>query len=288
MYGRWLPALAHLDRDWVASRVNQIFPRHRDDSSLRDAAWETYVVLCNPYHDLYEILRGEYDHAIRLVGRRTGKRARLRDPDRALGEHLVGLYWVGVLGGISESNPLGRLLASASDDIRGELMRFVGMSLRKAVEEIPPEQLGRLKSLWEFRVNAAESAGSKAGFRKEMASFGWWFAAGKFDVEWSLVQLRVAVRLADRVEPENRVVNRLAELVSDKPRESVECLAAIVKATSEEWELYGYREQAKAIIEAVLKGDDDQARRRGVDVAEHLGARGYLEFRDYVRAPRGT
>lgn len=64
VYGQWFPWLALLDPEWSSSHVNLIFPKAPDETYLRDAAWETYVVFCQPYDDVLEILKEEYEHAI--------------------------------------------------------------------------------------------------------------------------------------------------------------------------------------------------------------------------------
>jgi hypothetical protein len=63
--GRYLPNLYYLDKEWVGSRVNQIFPK--TDDKAWEAAFTGYLYSTNSvYSDLYILLRhnGHYDRAL--------------------------------------------------------------------------------------------------------------------------------------------------------------------------------------------------------------------------------
>jgi hypothetical protein len=64
VYGRWLPSLTHLDAEWIKNHVQVVFPHEERFRRYRDAAWDTYVVLCHPYSMLFDILEEEYGIAI--------------------------------------------------------------------------------------------------------------------------------------------------------------------------------------------------------------------------------
>ena len=47
---------------------------------------------------------------------------------------------------------------------------------------------------------------------------------GKFDLHWSLGQLRAVLDIVGSVEPDHLVLERLAEIAPDYPMETVHCL----------------------------------------------------------------
>ena len=55
VYGRYFPWLQHLDRDWAQTAVARIFPAEPEGAALYAAAWETYLLFCQPYRDVLPI-----------------------------------------------------------------------------------------------------------------------------------------------------------------------------------------------------------------------------------------
>jgi hypothetical protein len=41
IYGRWLPTLVYVDREWVKKNLRKIFPTDATLAHFRDAAWDT-------------------------------------------------------------------------------------------------------------------------------------------------------------------------------------------------------------------------------------------------------
>lgn len=100
VYGSQLPSLAFLDRRWVEAILPEIFPTDEDHAYLHDAAWDAYVVHPRPFGSVFQLLREEYARAVeRLEGRSPVDPAKRKrpDPEEALGEQLMILYWRGTL-----------------------------------------------------------------------------------------------------------------------------------------------------------------------------------------------
>ena len=282
VYGRWFPWLVLLDPHWAAQSVTRIFPTEETLRELRDAAWETYITFCTSYDNVFDLLREEYGRAVERIGTASSERRRLTDPDERLAGHLMTLYWRGKLDLDDPGGLLARFYVKASDSLCSHALAFVGRSLHSTEEEIAPQILDGLKLLWERRLNAARSATPPTSHIAELAAFGWWFVSAKFDDAWAIVQIKEALKLTVRVEPDHLVVERLATLAAAMPAHAVECLSLIIEGDKEGWHIHAWREHTRTILSTALQSTDDTAQQAAVDLVHRLGARGYLSFRNLL------
>ena len=95
VYGQWFPWLALLDRSWAEEYIPTIFPSGESLHHLRAAAWETYILFCRPYDDIFEILQGEYHRAIARLGEDNTKWRNTYNDEEHLADHLMTFYWRG-------------------------------------------------------------------------------------------------------------------------------------------------------------------------------------------------
>jgi len=243
---------------------------------LRDSAWTAYIVHCDAYNDVFELLRAEYLYEIDQIGKHAHVGSHLGHPDERLAAHLMTMYWRGKLR--IHDALLQDFYWKAPDKLRGYAVEFVGRSLRNDTGAVAPEILERLRDFWASRLDAARAAGAAASHVEELGRFGWWFASKKFDDEWAVGQLAEALRIAKKAEPDHLVVERLAELSASMPRKSVECLGMMVAGDKEGWGVLGWREPARKILGEAMNSADEVARTAAADLIHRLGARGYFEF----------
>lgn len=278
VYGMWLPHLVSADTAWVTSQLDRIFPKRPGQEHLRDAAWKAYILFCQPSHRVFECIKAEYSAAVdRLASMQSNNE--ITQYERGLAEHLMILYWTGELD-LGESNALlTRFYALASDPLRAHAVAFIGRSLAESQDEVPQCVIHRLERLWEARVEAAQAAVSVECFTQELANFGWWYISGRFNQHWALDQLARVIELVGTIDPDDAVLERLVPLASVKPREVIKCLAGLVKGAPEPWVIGGWRNEAKAILRAVLSSKDEQAKTIAEEVINRLVARGFVDFR---------
>lgn len=280
VYGQWFPWLVLLDRAWAVAQAGAIFPAAPERAELRDAAWETYVVFCAPYDNVFPVLEGQYAKAIERIGSLSQDRRHLADPEEQLAEHLMVFYWRGRLTLEEPGSSLGRFYEKAPDRLRAKAVRFVGRSLRETKGEVPPEIIERLTRLWGRRI--AEARATPTESVEEIANFGWWFVSGKLDETWTTQQLEEALGLAKKAEPDHLVAERLAELASRRPGQAVRCLEGLVEADREGWGILAWEGQARTILATAIRSNDTDARDAAVALIHRLGARGRLGFRDLL------
>jgi hypothetical protein len=184
VYGRHLPWLVHLDREWVLERRERLFPVDPALAPYRDAVWDTYITSWRPITETFAALGGEYDAAVDRIGRPAPKHG--PPPDEAVAEHLMVFYWLGQIPLTGEgSELLSRFFEVAEDRLRGHAIQFMGRSLRNTEGDIPHDVRDRFIALWKVRLAAARETAPN----KELAAFGWWFGSKKLDPEWAMAQL---------------------------------------------------------------------------------------------------
>jgi len=281
VYGQWFPWLVLIDPQWAASQVCRIFPRSETEAPLRDAAWETYVIFCQPYDRVWEVLYEEYRSAIGRLGTRRAGRRPLADPEERLAEHLMTLFWRGKLELEGRTGLLSLFFEKAGDPVRAHAMEFVGRALSELEGKIPPPVVERLKALWVSRMSAARS-GSLTHFAEEMSAFGWWFVSGAFDDSWALGQLRAVVDMVHDVKPLHQVAERLGRVASAYPTEAVQCLAGIVQSVRNPWAPEILRAPARPILEAAMQSRTAEARAAAEQLIHWFGRQGVMDFRDLL------
>jgi hypothetical protein len=281
VYGQWFPWLVFLDRPWASAQIARIFPE--EDPVRRDVAWETYVVFCMPYDDVFEVLEGEYAKAVERLGTGApGVRRHLADPEERLAEHLMLLYGRGKLALGPPTGLLGRFFEKAPTRVRGRAIEFIGRSVRDTKGEIPESLTQRFTALWEYRLQCARSAPAES--LEELANFGWWFVSQRFEESWSLRQLEEVLALAKRVAPRLTMMisQTLASIAARRPREAVRCLDGLVQADREGWGILASEEEVRAILGTAMGSHDTEARRLATSLIHKLGRLGHLGFRDLL------
>jgi len=282
VYGQWFPWLVLLDPNWAINSVTRIFSTEEKLRNLHDVAWETYMIFCPPYDNVFEVLRKEYDRAVENIGTASSERRRLADPDARLIVHLMTLYWRGKLNLEEPNGLLARFFAKASDDLRGRALEFIGRSLHNTKDTVEPKILYRLQALWERRIDEAHRAEAPTWHAAELTAFGWWFVSAKFNDVWAIAQLKEVLKITGNVEPDHLVLERLATLATSMPMPVVECLGLMVEGDKKGWRIRVWGEHVRAILAATLQSANEKARKAAVVLVNRLGARGYLEFQELL------
>lgn len=281
VYGQWFPWLVLLDSGWAAQNLPRIFPKEDALRGYYEAAWDTYILFCNPYDSVLDLLNEEYERAIKMLSITSEKKKRQRRSEERLAEHLMAYYWRGKLNLDDPESLISQFFEKASSSLRAHAIEFMGRSLYRTKEEIEIETLGRFQRIWEQRIDKIRNEDSKeAGI--ETSTFGWWFASGKLDDSWSIMQLKEVLNITEKIEPNHLVVERLAILVEKMPLASVECLKNMVESDKKGWHIEGWREHARTILTTAIQSDNAKAREASIDLVHILGARGFRGFRDLL------
>lgn len=272
VYGQWFPWLVLLDPAWATGRVGAIFPEDAAHAPFFWAAWGTYIVLCNPFTDVFPILRPVYLRAIVATRDAMALKVGIGErPSEHLADHLMAYYWPGEVT-LDEDDLVVRFFEAADPKLRGHALEWVGRILAQLEEAPSAEITERLTVLWEWRLSQAPLAA------EELQAFGWWFGSGQLPQDWSLQMLEKLLASSLLPEPDHMVAERLAAIADTYPVRTVQSLDRMIDLASEGWAIHGWLESARRILEAGLKSADREAKERAERVIHKLGA---LRFRDF-------
>lgn len=276
IYGEWFPWLVLLDSKWAEKNACRIFPLSERERAYFDAAWSTYISFCQPYNNVFGILREQYLHAIKIIGLKD-RIAGLYEPDNHLAEHLMTFYWRGKIELIDAI--LTEFWSKAPDSLRGHAIEFIGRAFKTTEKPVSEEIINRLKALWVKRIESAKN--SPEDHEKEMSAFGWWFASGGFDAEWAVKQLHEVLKQTKKIEVADEVLERLAAIAESYPLQAVECLRFIAEGDKEGWLISAVSNDAKKILKVAL--DNAVSEREAKKTINYLGSRGFLDFRELLK-----
>lgn len=174
VYGQHLWCLFWLDKEWVESHIDRIFPPGNDEDSIHFfvAAWDSFVMFNHFNMNLVEILYTKYVQAIENVSKGYISKTHLQ-PIESLSNHLIWEYLLSEKDLYSSGKrPLiTKFFEIAKPEDRGTacwlLWRFLSNDPSKMKSYWP-----KVRSLWEWRMQAASQANNSSDFEKEME----WFA----------------------------------------------------------------------------------------------------------------
>lgn len=278
VYGQWFPWLMLLDSAWTEAKIGAIFPV--DNPVLRDAAWLTYLALGQVYDNPFRVLRSQYSNSVSRLTFNDGddKSGWLGRPGENLGEHLMMMVGRGVLDWTNDENLVRRFFENSSIQDASHAIDFIGRLLWNESKQIPKEVVERFRLLWE-KMTSEVLAGSDE--RKLMLKpFGWWFVSGRFESAWAFMQLKCSIEAAGGIDPDYMVMERIAEIADKHPVESLEVLKALMRLDERGWNVLGWMDSARAVLQAALHVESTKA--NAIALIHELGARGHFQFRELL------
>ena len=296
IYGQLFPALASLDPDWASCKVEAIFgePGAGARDLLGEIAWTSFLHSNYSGTTSYGPLRGHYVAHVERLSESTeeskskGSDSFLRDVDKALVHHLMGLFMGGVIGfgseGAGEGNGAGAddLLSTfyerAPLRLRTEAFTSLGMALADEKSGALSDELkARCSDLVDRRLEAVRSSGELA----ELEGFSWWFKSMALEPEWQLKTLGALLEAEVPVQPDHVVAERLADLSDEHPADSASLLKAQLQAGVRNWFVAGARDSIrKILVIALAAGGDAEAHAR--ETIHVLLSRGHSDYEDLL------
>lgn len=289
VYGQLFVKLYELSPDWLESNLGRIFPVDPDYAEQRRAAWDGFLPH-RPHATSLELLRPEYERAVGHVGH-AGQPAQDQS-NRRLAEHL-SVYFLWGLVPLGSDSLITMYFENASDEQRGDVIRYVGDSFSGAEEDPPSDVVERITELWRWRNEVAGQPGNSVHMQKELAGFGWLFSSGVLDDKSALQLLTASIELCapDEIHTHgsHEVVERLETLAPGMPAEVMQCLAALlVEGESLIWTIIGSRERIRQILGTVLKSPDCDAIAAAKGLVNRLEALGHSGYADLLDDSRPT
>ena len=284
VYGYHFSTLHWLDAQWATENAGRVFPEDPQYHVLREAAWETYLTYGHGFRVAFDALEKIYAYAVNEIGKQQTDEARAHRLEKQLAWHLIALYGMGRL---SLDDPTGMIqifLARAVEPVRTHAIIEMGVYLHEAEEPLPEGMLDRLKMLWAQRIKQTQTS---VDHSTELATFGSWFASGKFDAHWSLQQLLKLFQVTGKAEPYHEVIKYLVQSSADYPEETVECLSLLIHSDTRGWETNTWQTEEEIILQNALHSNSPLAKQAAKDLINRLCALGYVQHRALL-TPKGT
>ena len=190
----------------------------------------------------------------------------------------MAYYWRGELS-LADDDLIAPFFNLTNDDLSAHALDWVGQVLFRSDAPPSPEASQRLRELWEWRDGRSIS-------KKELQTFGWWFASRRLDEDWSFTVLENVLDNAVLPEPDHLVVQTLADLSASRTAQTVRCLDNMISLASGGWSMHGWLDTARTILEAGLESSDQETRDRADRVVNRLGALGFRDFRQLFKRLR--
>lgn len=275
VYGRWMPWLLALNRNWFRSAKEQILPRDEALRGLWAAAWDANILFNQPYTNVFDELRDHYLLAIDRIEPSDDDNA--EKSDQRLVDHLINLFLLGQFD--LDSEFIVRLYSKLDARLKKRALDMIGRWLANEKYSPDSEIVKRAISFWNFRVEECRRQ-KEVSDRRELAEFGWWLRSGKFDDKWALEQTIDVLNLCHFITPDHMVMERLMNLVDRYPTLVAEVLRLMVDYRVTDYGFFGWLEDAKVLFSRLLK---TEARDIATKAIHKLGAYGFNQFGDLLK-----
>jgi hypothetical protein len=282
VYGRWYPHLYYIDPQWTSRRTDEIFPEAQDLQPWFEAAWNAYLFAHQPHDELFEHLRPKYQATLRRM--EEGGDFDLRRGED-LAEHIISFYWRGLTEETDEL--LTDFFTIANEDLRSHAVWWAGRSMEYwhfESSDDKNEVLGRLRRLWESRIEAARNPSSPQAYMDELSAFGGWFLSRQFEEEYALRRLAETLEITHWTRKYREVLARLAELSEEFTELALRCLRHLASARDTKTiSFHGEAEEsARKILEDALASGNSDLANEAQEVLNILLARELLQFQDLI------
>lgn len=272
VFGQYLPYLRYLDREWTDQHLPLIFSADEDLEPYRAAAWGAFVRFAQFDRDVITLLLPEFRHAI--IQLPADATERLGDEHTRLAEYVAQIF----LADLDDpGDPIvDAFFRRASSGHRTHAIRHIGLSMRH--HEMTPVRRQRIEQLWQQRLDGLEDADP------ELQEYGWWFSSRQLS-EDSGLELLVSTleKSAGVIDNTKEVLEAVAPLAREHQEMANRMLELLIAGS--EWYVLDYsRDATRAVLEAVLEGDDEPAKEAARRLIHSLGEKGLHGMQDLLSA----
>lgn len=181
-------------------------------------------------------------------------------------------YWSGF---VALDDPLiTRFFSVAPGRTRGRALWYVLRGVDDAGAGLPNDVRERVTALLTWRVAASAQQEDRAD---ELSWFGFFFALGRFDEDWSVKTLQSVLKLGVRVE-HHEIVERLAVYSRTKPDLAFDCFRRLI--VLDEHRFLIDEESGREIVRSALASTSCREAARAF--VNSLGSEGQFQFADLL------
>ena len=173
IFGKWLWLLYRIDRHWLDTNLEKIFPKSLEQERYFLSAWDSYVVHTRPGLKFIEYLKPIYFHAIENLSKGKVTKTNLQIENNLASHILLEYLWSPYeLSKSSSESLLIIFFDKCNATIRGKAI----WTLWRIIEEVPPEEINKhwenVLNIWKWRITEYTLNEQSNEFLDEMQ----WFA----------------------------------------------------------------------------------------------------------------
>ena len=290
-YGRYLPLLYWLDKEWVETHIDEILPEGDDEESLRlfVATWDCYVKFnSSRYITLFERLRPKYELAINNLSKELVTRT-CPEPGKDLARHLLIQY---LKADYDLRSPVGQesLIASYFNKLTPVMRAHSGwvlFDICNTNQDKSEAYWSRARALWQWRIDVASASNYAAEFDEEMN----WFSlllkvASKRESLASLLPLLEGIvphiaRSESRSHGWRILEEYLSEEVERDPKRAIQLYFKMHYQRRESAWIFFPDKEARKIVNTALTSEE--AKQEALDLIDLLGQNKNFHFQDLYK-----
>ena len=269
MLGLQYQHIFNFDKAWATEHKIDFFPQ--GDLSAWMEAFDNFLRYNRPFKPVFEILRDDFELALKDAKRQERLHGELVDP---LGRHVFLYYLWDTYPLRGETSLLERYYQETERAQWGNVFDYVGRVLRDSGRQLDPALKDRAMQFVSWRLEDKEPT--------ELEHFASWLEAECLDPDWRLgtyssilkVVQSKGMRLFD-------ALTTLVSLLPDHTAKVVECFAKMTAAALESDTLYMIQsDQAETILRAGRQSSDREVRNNTEHAYDNLLRGGRSNFLD--------
>lgn len=279
VYGRFLPWLVLMDKAWVSSNLNNLFPSGEKFKPDCDSVWITYLTYCPVYDNVFEVTESQYRKSVDSLGIEWLIDNEQTKPKKKLAEHLMALYWRGKIA--LDSPLIVSFYEKADTDLKRSALAFIGSALQNTKDKPPEVVVDRLTRLLESRFQES----TKTNNFEELGPFNSWLGIDFFPASWRLEKMTRISEKLEKGEPAFDLIETLNGMREINPMMVMRCLENSIFREKSALR-YSSGKNLKNLLQFYLhyKADasvQEQAR----SLINKIGSLGHFDFREILKAP---
>ncbi len=271
MLGLNFNQIFYLNETWATAYKSDLFPQAEFPKWL--AAFNGYITYNRMYEPAFEVLRGDFEFALKKLDQFKKQHRRTDQPIYLLGKHLFTLYLWEKYPLTGDDSLLEKYYKATIDDPEqwANLFEHVGRMLRDTTDELDTNIRNRIVGFFDWRF--------ANGQPKELRKFTFWLKAKCLDARW---RLSAYSKILDICKAEDMSVaiqiDALCEMLQDYTAEVVSCFTKLTDGFRSE-AIDIYTNGAKTILKVGIESRDENVRRNAARAYENLLRTGRLDLK---------
>ena len=262
-----------IDEAWAVQHRPDFFPQ--ESLTEWQAAFASFLRYNRPYGPTFEILRDDFDFALRNLTVLEQSDHPSEDPLESLGQHLFTYYLWGLYPLKGADSLLQRFYQRTDGDRQRwrHLSRHVGYLLSNTGKNLEESLKDRISAFFGWRLEVGKAA--------EFGDFYFWLVSEALETEWRLDAYSRILSLCQDYDLTMMSMesDALAEMLPDYTEKVVECFAKLTGRLKEDT-FYIRTETAKRILKAGLESGDQGVRDNAARARDNLLRRSRFDLLD--------